>query len=176
MLSLLQSEVRADRPSPSRLGELTDALVHERRLIEELREALLRQRAGVAADDPELIEHSVQAIGRTLLTLDEARRRRVALTALVAGRPGVALSDLDGLLAPLPAAFVSAREAVRRAAEATAHEGAINQTVLRRALEAGDAYLQQLFSSAADPMPVYAPGPRPSEPRPAGGLLLNRTA
>ena len=176
MLSLLQSEVRADRPAPSRLAELTAALVHEHRLIEELREALVRQRAGVAADDPAAIEHSVHAIGRTLLTLDEARRRRVSLTALVGGRAGATLADLDATVEALPASFAAAREAVRRAAEATARDVAINQTVLRRALEAGDAFLQQLFSSASDPMPVYAPGPRPTETRPGGGLLLNRTA
>jgi hypothetical protein len=176
VLSLLQSEVRADRQQPSRLSELTTALVHEHRLIEELREALVRQRAGVAADDPAAIEHSVHAIGRTLLTLEEARRRRVSLTALAAGQPGATLADLDDVMETLPPAFTAAREAVRRAAEATARDVAINQTVLRRALEAGDAFLQQLFSSTADPMPVYAPGPRLAEPRPCGGLLLNRTA
>jgi hypothetical protein len=176
VLSLLQSEVRADRQPPTRLAELTAALVHEHRLIEELREALVRQRAGVAADDPAAIEHSVHAIGRTLLTLEEARRRRVSLTALVAGRAGATLADLDASVETLPAAFTAAREAVRRAAEATARDVAINQTVLRRALEAGDAFLQQLFSSAADPMPVYAPGPRAAGPHAGGGLLLNRTA
>jgi hypothetical protein len=176
MLSLLQSEVRTDRQASTRLTELTSALVQEHRLIDELREALLRQRAGVAADDPEIIEHSVHAIGRTLLTLEEARRRRTSLTAVIVGRPDAGLTDVDAVVETPPAAFVAARDAVRRAAEATARDLAINQTVLRRALDAGDAFLQQLFSSAADPMPVYLPGPRPSEPRPAGGLLLNRTA
>jgi hypothetical protein len=176
MLALLQSEVRPEREAPSRLADLTRALVHEHQLIDELREALLRQRAGVAADDPETIEHSVHAIGRTLLTLEEARRRRTSLTALIVGRPGAGLADVDAAVDAVPASFAAAREAVRRAAEATAREVAINQTVLRRALDAGDAFLQQLFSSAADPMPVYLSGPRPSEPRPAGGLLLNRRA
>jgi hypothetical protein len=159
-----------------RLGELTNALTHEHGLIEELRQALLRQREGVATDDPEAIESSVHAISRTLLTLEEARRGRIALTALIAGEPGVPLADLDANLGlALPASFVEARERVRRAAEATALEVAINQTVLRRALEAGDAFLQQLFSSVADPMPVYVPGPRPADIRPSG-MLLNRRA
>jgi hypothetical protein len=177
MLSLVTEGAAEEtgRVAAGRLGELTSALAHEHRLIDELRQALLRQRAGVAADDPEAIEGSVHAIGRTLPTLEEARRRRTSLTALVAGRPGVALVDLETLIGPLPAAFVVERDAVRRAAEATALDVAINQTVLRRALEAGDAFLQQLFSSATDPMPVYAPGPRATESRPSG-LILNRTA
>lgn len=177
MLSLVteRSAGEVGVTAPVRVGELVGALQQELRLIEELRQALLRQRAGVAADDAQAIESSVHAIGRTLLTLEEARRRRGTLTALVAGRPGVALADLEQHLGALPAGLVAAREAVRRGAEATALDVAINQTVLRRALEAGDAFLQQLFSSTGDPMPVYAPGPRAGEARPSG-LILNRTA
>src|SRR5919197_4307678 len=122
------------------LTELTSALVHEHRLIDDLRQALLRQRAGVAADDPEMIEASVHAIGRTLLTLEEARRRRTSLTALVTGQPSVPLAQLEAYLGrALPDALVSAREAVRQAAESTAMELAINQNVLRRAPGAGGA-------------------------------------
>ena len=125
---------------------------------------------------PEAIESSVHAIGRTLLTLEEARRRRGTLTALVAGRPGVALADLEQHLGALPAGLVAAREAVRRGAEATALDVAINQTVLRRALEAGDAFLQQLFSSTGRPdAGLRARVPVPAEARPSG-LILNRTA
>lgn len=178
MLSLVE-EGRAggrERTVHQRIEELTSALEHELRLIDDLRQALLRQRAAVAADDPEAIESSVHAIARTLLTLDEARRRRSALIALLDGDPAIALSDLDAHLGiEMPETFVAAREAVRRAAAATSRELAINQTILRRALEAGDAFLQQLFSSTTDPMPVYTPGPRPTEPR-ASGFLLNRTA
>lgn len=159
-----------------RLDELTGALAHELRLIDDLRQALMRQREAVASDDPEAIESSVHAIGRTLLTLEEARRRRGALIALIAGNSSIALADLETHLGfSVPDDFVAAREAVRRAAEATSRELAINQAILRRALEAGDAFLQQLFSSTADPMPAYTPGPRPPEQR-SGGFLLNRTA
>jgi len=177
MLSLVEEGRAGSRETAvgSRLEELAAALAHELRLIDDLRQALLRQRTAVAADDPDAIESSVQAIGRTLLTLDEARRRRGALVALVAGSDAVALADLESRLGfPLPAGLIAAREAVRREAEATTRELAINQTVLRRALEAGDAFLQQLFSSTVDPTPTYAPGPR-VETR-SSGLLLNRTA
>ena len=133
-----------------RLEELESALSEEQSLMEDLDRMLLRQRAGVAADDPEAIEATVQAISRTLLTLDEARRRRTALITLVIGNPGVALEDLQRHLAiPLPAAFMEARERVRRAGEAIAGDLAINQDVLRRGLEADEAFRQRLFSGAA---------------------------
>jgi hypothetical protein len=178
MLSLVEEGRAGGREGTvhHRLDDLTEALGRELRHIDDLKQALLRQRAAVAADDPEAIESSVHAIGRTLLTLEEARRKRSALIALMAGDGAVALSDLDAHLGfSPPESFVAAREAVRRAAEATSRELAINQTILRRALEAGDAFLQQLFSSTADPMPSYTPGPRAADPRP-GGFLLNRTA
>lgn len=178
MLSLVEEDRtgRGEDTVHRRLDDLTAALAHELRLIDDLRQALLRQRAAVAADDPEAIESSVHAIGRTLLTLDEARRGRMALIALVTGNGAIGLADLEAHLGfTAPESFSAVRDAVRRAAEATARELAINQTVLRRALDAGDAFLQQLFSSTADPMPAYSPGPRNAEPQP-GSLLLDRTA
>src|SRR5438093_5943708 len=120
----------------SRLGELESALSEERVLMEDLGQVLLRQRAGVAADDPEVVEATGHAISRTLLTLEEARRRRAALITLVMGNPGIALEDLQPHLGiPLPAGFVEARAQVRRAGEAIAADMAINQDVLSRALE-----------------------------------------
>jgi hypothetical protein len=134
----------------ARLTDLAGALVQEQRLIEELRQALLRQRAGMATGDPELIDGGDYAIARTRLTLEEARRRRASLATAVVGRPGVALSDLESFVGVLPAPLLVAREAVHRAAEVTAEDLAINQSMIRQALEAGDAFLQQLFSSGAD--------------------------
>ncbi len=148
----------------ARLTDLAGALIQEQRLIEELRQALLRQRAGMASDDRVLIGESVYAIARSLLTLEEARRRRrAALTAAVMGRPGVALSDLESYVGVLPAPLLVAREAVRRAAEATAHDLAINQRAVCQALEADDAFLQQLFSSASDIMAVPIPSRHPAD-------------
>jgi len=132
-----------------RLDELESALSEEQALIEDLGQMLRRQGAGVAADDQDVIEATVQAISRTLLTLEEARRRRAALITLVIGNPGVALEDLQRHLAiPLPVGFMEARERVRRAGEAIAGDVAMNQDVLRRALEAGEAFRQRLFSGA----------------------------
>jgi hypothetical protein len=134
----------------ARLGELESALGEEQALIEDLLQALLQQREGVVADNPQAIEATVHTISRTLLTLEEARRRRTALITLVIGSPGAALDDLERHLAiPLTAGFVEARERVRHAAERIAAEVAINQDLQSRAREAGDAFRQQLFSDAA---------------------------
>jgi hypothetical protein len=133
---------------------LQSALPEEQSLMEDLDRMLLRQRAGVAADDPEAIQAAVQAISRAWLTLDEARRRRTALITLVSGNPGVALEDLQGHVAiPLPAGFMEARERVRRAGEAIAGDVAINQDVLHRTLEADEAFRQWLFSGAIPHIP-----------------------
>jgi hypothetical protein len=132
------------------LTDLAGALVQEQRLIEELRQTLLRQRASMATGDPELIDGTDYAIARTRLTLEEARRHRASLATAVVGRPGVALSDLESFVGVLPAPLLAAREAVHRAAEVTAQDLAVNQRMAREALEAGDAFLQQLFSCAAD--------------------------
>ncbi len=79
-----------------RMGDLAQALLDEANVIEELRQALLRQRAGVAADDVEQVEASIHGMGRTLLTLEEARRRRGALTALISGSDPTPLEKLAG--------------------------------------------------------------------------------
>lgn len=162
-------------PGDQRTVELVAALDRERVLVEELADVLARQRAAVAQDDPDAVDSSVQNLGRVMLTLDDARRRRIDLVGDIAGDPDLSLSMLEKRLGnPLPPDVEQARRALRAAAEQCAREVRVNQNVLRRALESGDAYIQTLFSGGNDPSPVYVPGPRGTEPR--QGLLLNRTA
>jgi hypothetical protein len=163
--------------SAARMTDLAQALLYEANVIEELRQALLRQRAGVSADDAEQVEASIHAMGRTLLTLEEARRRRGALTALISGAENTPLERLEAMFGGiLPAELESARARVKRAALATAQDVAINQHILRRALEAGDAFLQRLFSMGADPAPSYQRSDSAPDAAPRAGLILNRTA
>jgi len=172
-----QEFIAAGPASTLRMEDLAQALLYEANVIEELRQALLRQRAGVAADDAELVEASIHAMGRTLLTLDEARRRRGALTALISGSDPTPLETLEAMFGGiLPPELESARSKVKRAALATAQDVAINQHILRRALEAGDAFLQRLFSMASDPAPSYQRSEAATDATPRSGLILNRTA
>ncbi len=159
----------------ARTAELIRALEREQRHVTELADVLARQRAAVAQDDPDAVDDTVQSLGRVMLALDDARRRRIALVGDIAGDPELSLTMLERRLGnPLPPELNEARRQLRAAAELCAREVRVNQNVLRRALEAGDAYLQTLFSGGHDPAPVYVPGPRTPEAR--NGLLLNRTA
>lgn len=171
-----QEFIVADAGASDRMDDLAQALAHEASIIEELRQALLRQRAGVATDDADAVENSIHAVGRTLLTLDEARRRRASLTALVAGA-NASIDKLEhlfgGVLSP---ELEAARTRVKRAALQTSQDLAINQHILRRALEAGDQFLQRLFSMGSDPAPGYQRAENVAEPAPRSGLILNRTA
>lgn len=171
-----QEFIAAGPSSTVRMGDLAHALLYEANVIEELRQALLRQRAGVAADDAEMVETSIHAMGRTLLTLEEARRRRGALTSLISGNDPTPIEKLESMFGGvLPAELENARSKVKRAALAAAQDVAINQHILRRALEAGDAFLQRLFSMSADPVASYQRSEStPDAPR--AGLILNRTA
>lgn len=172
-----QEFIPADPALSSRMADLVEGLRYEAQVIGELRQALLRQRAGVASDDADVVEDSVHAMGRTLLTLDEAKRRRAALTALIAGGEPAPLDRLESLLGgSLPVELEEARTAVKRAALQAAQDVAINQHILKRALESADLFLQKLFSMASDPPPGYGCSDQPMDQGPPSGLILNRTA
>jgi hypothetical protein len=161
-------------PDP-RLADLAAAMEREAAVVRDLGAALATQRQAVSTSAPDALNASVDAIGRILLTLDEARRGRDAALAAVCGEAPPPLGRLeDGIAGALPDELVRARADLEAAATQVAREVVINRTVLRRAVEAGEAFLQSLFSSAAAPAASYAPGERAEEPPP--GLLLDRRA
>lgn len=169
-----RSDARPAAPA-ERLAELTRALDRERALVIELQETLVHQRAGVASSEAEAVNASVDAIGRLLLALGEARTTRTRIVAALTGDAALPIDRLEAALgAPLPPALETARAALRTAAEGVAHEVAINRAVLRRAVEAGESFLQALFSTAVDSPGVY--GTTEHREEPAAGILLNRRA
>lgn len=96
------------------LRELTSELKRERRLVEELRDALARQRAGVANDDRAAVAASVGEVGRIVSTLEQARRRRATMVGVITGDEGFPLARLEECLAsPLPEGFRRARTDLR---------------------------------------------------------------
>jgi hypothetical protein len=158
----------------ARLAELVQALELEARHVGELREALVRQREAVATSQAEQVNATVDTIARMLVALEEARRRRGTLLQELTGDPGTRLEQLQSSIPfPLPASTIAARAALAEAAQGVAREVAINREVLRRAVEAGEAFLQALFSSAVEPSPCYGAGPAEEQ---APGLLVNRSA
>jgi hypothetical protein len=157
-----------------RLNELAEGLAREAGLVGELSAALIRQRAAIGADDPGAVEQAGGDIGRLLFTLGEARRGRDRIMDSLGARPDQSLGLLARALGgPLPPTLEEARSRLGRAAEEAAREAAVNRVVLRRALDAGEAFLQRLFAGTADPPPSYAAGER-REPATPPGVLLNR--
>jgi hypothetical protein len=159
------------------LDELAATLDREQVVAEELRGALIAQRSAVAANDPGAMNAGLEIIGRTLFTLEEARRHRGEILTMLAGDARLPLDRLEQALGrPLPAAVHDARRRLCRTVERVANEARINHRVLQRALEAGNAYLHQLFTAAETPSPVYHACERRDEAQASGPRLVNRKA
>jgi hypothetical protein len=156
------------------LEHLAQALERETELAVELRDTLRRQRAAVATCAVEAVTASVGDLQRVLLALEDAHRPRAAIVAEVTGDPSMALENLESRTGDaLPPRLVTARARLREAAAEAAHEAAVNRVVLRRVVEAGEAFLQELFSSSSGPAPAYGPSDT-SPPRGDPGFLLDR--
>lgn len=162
-------------PADRLVRELVLVLEREAQAVRELRDALARQRDGVAHDSTGAVHASCDDIGRILVTLEAARRARARLLEPIAGPGEAPLAALERVCGgALPEPLGTARAALRVAAEGAAREAAINRAVLRRTIESGEAFLQALFSNLAEPDPTYHAGERPDEGSP--GFLLDRKA
>ena len=150
------------------------ALQVECRVLESLSEALARQRAGVAADDAAQVDAATHAVSRSLLTLEEAKRRRSELVEALGGARGGQLASLEDVLGPMPR-FTEARENLRARADQVVQELAVNQKVLQRAVRSGEAYLQAMFAPDTGLSSGYASTRDPAD-CPARGVLLNKSA
>ncbi|HRP09067.1 MAG TPA: hypothetical protein PLL69_11340 [Gemmatimonadales bacterium] len=150
----------------------------ERLLLIELRSALARQRAGVAQSDAAEIEIASRAVSHAVLTLDQARRRREDLQRLVGHGTAARLESLERHAGPIEG-LAELRESLRTEAEGAIADLALTQVVLQGAMQAGDAYLQALFSSVSQVTPSYQPPAstgRPAPRRQVSANLVNRSA
>lgn len=129
---------------------LVDALQTELRLVEELTEIMLRQRAAVAAEDLPGVDDSVYAVQRVLFTLGEARKRRRSLNGCLGFAEDIPLRDLLEVMGDTaPPALRLASERLHATARLLANEVSINRQVLRESLAAGDAYVRALTGATA---------------------------
>jgi len=155
------------------LAELAAALTREAEVVRALRESLVRQRAGVAADSAEAVHASCDDIGRILVALETGKRHRLALLAALVPDAPPTLESLERALGgALPPALAAVRATLRSEAETTAREAGVNRTVLKRTVEAGEAFLQALFTGVAEPEAVYRAGERRDDD--GSGFLLDR--
>jgi FlgN protein len=157
------------------LEELVRGLLFEARLLGDLRNVLIRQRDAVAADDTVSLEAAIHEIGRLLITLSEARRRRVSLVVLLAGDEEAKLEQVIRSAAPSDSVRLrAAQDHLKAVAEITNRDLMITQTVLRRVIETGERFLQQLFGAPESADSGYAAPGRESHE--ADSLFLNRRA
>jgi hypothetical protein len=164
-----------DSRNDDALAALGRALDHETEAVRELREALVRQREGVAGDSTDAVLGSCDDIGRLLVTLESSRRHRARLLSAMVPGAEPTLDDLDrSRPGGLPPALAASRDALRAEAEATAREAAVNRVVLQRTVEAGEAFLQALFAGATGAGQPYRAGERREAD--GSGFLLDRTA
>jgi hypothetical protein len=151
------SEQKHDEPSVTRtvvspIDSLTDALLSERRLVDELIAVLRRQRAAVGDDDLQAVDDSVFATHRVLVTLSEARRRRRTLNTLIGQPEDLGIHALDEALGPrMTPELRTARDELFNAARSLSREVSLNRRILREALACGDAYARTLAGAGTDP-------------------------
>jgi hypothetical protein len=112
----------------------------------------------------------VHATGHLLHLLAEARlARRAALEAVVGPGAATLAGAARVIGAALPGPVTAAADRMTRHAREVAREAGINRAVLRGAIEAGDAFLQALFSAGEDAAQGY--GAERSAPRPRARLV-----
>src|SRR5438128_9121760 len=115
----------------SPVDSLTEALTTERRLLDELIGVMRRQRSAVGNDDLQAVDDSVFATHRVLVTLNEARRRRRSLNALLGEREDLSIYALDEALGNgMTPALREVREQLHVSARLLSREVALNRRVL----------------------------------------------
>jgi hypothetical protein len=168
-----QENLPATRTVISPVDSLTDALVTERRLLDELITVRRRQRSAVGDDDLQSVDDSVFATHRVLVTLNEARRRRRNLNTLIGQREDLGIHALEDVLGSrMTPALREARDQLHDAARSLSHEVSLNRRILREALAHGDAYARTL--AGAEKPATYQTQPAPPQVRSQANSLLDR--
>ena len=163
-------------PATPVVEELASHVQREIELLRTLQEALAAQRGAIAQGEAAAVNGNVEAVSRIVLSIEEAHERRGRCLAALPGAPENDLSRLEAALGdPIPDRLELLRAELRRQAREVAREAQINQRVLARTMEAGEAYLMTLFSAVGEPDVSYGATSAAAKPR-SSGVLLNRTA
>jgi hypothetical protein len=167
---------RAGPLSTALLDALHDALVSERRLLDDLIAQMRRQRSAVSADDIQGVDDSTFATHRILATLGQARQRRRQLNVLVGGSEEMTLREVEDVLGDLvDDRFREARLHLQQAADTLSREVSMNRRLLREALTSTDQHVQTLVGGSASPATYATEGLVPPGPGAPRGVLVNRT-
>ncbi len=136
---------------------LIDTLRSERRLIDDLRVLMIRQREAVAGDQMQELEDTVFAVQRVMLTLGEARKRRRTLSERLGCDPETTPRYLpDALGSQASREVVDASRDLVESAEALSREVAVNRDVLQRGLSTGEEFVRILTGAAEQKLAGYS--------------------
>ncbi|MFN8571743.1 MAG: flagellar export chaperone FlgN [Gemmatimonadaceae bacterium] len=154
------------------VNSLVDSLQTELRLVEELTNIMLRQRASVAAEDLQGVEDSVYALQRVLSTLGESRKRRRHINVGLGFAEDIPLHDLLEVMGDAaPPALRTASRKLSEHARALSNEVNVNRQVLRESLTAGDAYVRALTGAVP---PTIGYGETLGAPQHGPARIVNR--
>lgn len=158
------------------LDALHDALVTERRLLDDLIAQMRRQRSAVGTDDIQGVDDSTFATHRILATLGQARQRRRQLNFLIAGSEDCTLSDIEKALGPqMDARLLEAKQRLQHSADMLTREVGMNRKLLREAIAANDQYVRTLVGAPGSNA-TYQGGTQPPAAPVNRGSLVNKTA
>lgn len=167
---------RHGSPNAALLDALHDALVSERRLLDDLIAQMRRQRAAVSVDDIQGVDDSTFSTHRILATLGQARTRRRQLNLLLGGAEDCTLRDLETLLADqMDNRLRDARMRLQQAADLLTREVGMNRKLLREALSSGDQHVRTLVGAPTTASTYAHEGTTPSSAVASRGMLVNRT-
>lgn len=162
---------------PAALEALSEALLSERKLIDDLTEIVLRQRAAVAVDDLQAVDDSVFATHRLLLTLGEARKGRRSINAMAGCREETGVKHLEEALGPwMTPQLRSAREELQVAAARLSREIGINRRILREAIANSDSFVRAVVGAPKDAAQQGYGSTAPSAYTRSGAIAFSRTA
>lgn len=162
--------------SSALLDALHDALVSERRLLDDLIAQMRRQRTAVSVDDIQGVDDSTFATHRILATLGQARTRRRQLNVLLGGSEEMTLAEVEDLLGELvDDRFRAARQQLQLAADTLTREVGMNRKLLREALTNTDQHVRTLVGGPTGPSTYATEGVVPPATGAPRGVLVNRT-
>jgi hypothetical protein len=171
-----ESASRIGLQSSALLDALHDALVSERRLLDDLIAQMRRQRTAVSADDIQGVDDSTFATHRILATLGQARTRRRQLNVLLGGSEEMTLREIEDLLGDLvDDRFREARQRLQFAADMLTREVGMNRKLLREALTNTDQHVRTLVGAPQTPSTYASEGLVPPSTGAPSGVLVNRT-
>lgn len=163
--------------APAHLDALYDALVSERKLLDELIAQMRRQRSAVGSDDIDGVDDSTFATHRVLATLGQARTRRRQLNVLISGNQETTLRQIEEMLgANVNGRLLDARQRLQHSADILAREVGMNRKLLREAINSNDQHVRTLVGAPEHGTTYINEAGARLAPTPARGVLVNRTA